>query len=94
MKTEDINKLAAEVMQKHKVDEVYATKDGNVFLPKDKSAAAFHAKNTKQTVITIKRADVINEESDSEKKIGEKKISSDSKKNQEKNGNNETKITE
>lgn len=42
---DELKKLAADVFKQSAVaDEVYAFADGNIFLPKNKSAAEFHAK--------------------------------------------------
>ena len=60
MKTDELNKKALEVMKTHNVTEVYATRDGNIFLPKNKSAANFHAKNTNQKVYELKKEDILN----------------------------------
>ncbi len=62
MKTEELHKKALVIMSKHKIDEVFATKDGNVFLPKNRTAADFHGKNTQQKVYHLKKDDLVIED--------------------------------
>jgi hypothetical protein len=49
----NLREKAEGVMRMHGVTSCYATPDGNIFLPKSKNAADFHARNTKQTVMTF-----------------------------------------
>ena len=44
MKLEQIKKNAQKIMKEHKIKKVYATADGQIFLPNKKQAADFHAK--------------------------------------------------
>ncbi len=67
MKTLELNKKALDVMQRNNVDEAFATKDGNIFLAKNKSAADFHARNTNQKVYHLKKSELLKEEETSVK---------------------------
>ncbi len=55
-KTENtIQEQANKLMQEHSIDVVYATEDGNLFLPQNKQHAIEHAHKTQQELLTINK---------------------------------------
>lgn len=53
MKQKELQEKAQTIMKQYKCRFVYATPDGNIFLPDKKSQADYHAKQTQQTLIKI-----------------------------------------
>ena len=62
MKLTDLKIRALEVMRKYGVDEVYATPDGNCFIPSVKQACEVHAKQTGQKIYHLKKEEILSEQ--------------------------------